>query len=112
MRWANRLFLAHCRNGKGRSACLTPAGAPCYQCVFAQAPDPALAPSCAEAGVLSPLTGVIGSMMAVETVKLITGAGQPLRGEMLIYDALYGETRKFTLSRREDCPICGTKGDA
>jgi bacteriocin biosynthesis cyclodehydratase domain-containing protein len=62
--------------------------------------------------VLSPLPGVIGSMMAAEAVKLITGAGQPLHSEMLIYDALYGETRKFKLSRRADCPVCGTKGDA
>jgi molybdopterin/thiamine biosynthesis adenylyltransferase len=50
-------------------------------------------------------------MMAAEAVKLITGAGQPLRGEMLIYDALYGESRKFGLSRRADCPICGGKGE-
>lgn len=83
-------------------------GTPCYQCIFPEAPAPGLAPSCAEAGVLSPLTGVIGSMMAAEAVKLITGAGEPLRGRMLIYDALYGETRNFKMSRREDCPICGT----
>jgi molybdopterin/thiamine biosynthesis adenylyltransferase len=47
-------------------------------------------------------------MMAVEAIKVITGAGMALRGEMLIYDALYGESRKITLSRRADCPICGT----
>ncbi len=81
---------------------------PCYQCVFPEAPAPGLAPSCAEAGVLGPLPGVIGAMMAVETVKLITGAGQALRGEMMIYDALWGETRKIKLKKREDCPICGT----
>ena len=81
--------------------------APCYQCVFPTAPAPELAPSCAEAGVIGPLPGVVGSMMAVEAVKLITGAGQPLRGEMVIYDALYGESRKITLSRRADCPTCG-----
>ena len=51
--------------------------------------------------------GVVGAMMAVETVKLIAGAGQPLLGEMLIYDALWGETRKIGLKRREGCPICG-----
>jgi len=86
-------------------------GTPCYQCIFAEAPAPGLAPSCAEAGVISPLPGVIGSMMAAEAVKVITGAGQPLHSEMLIYDALYGETRKFKLSQRADCPVCGTKGD-
>ncbi len=83
------------------------ADGPCYECVFPTRPAPELAPSCAEAGVLGPLPGVIGAMMAVETVKQITGAGQVLRGEMLIYDALWGETRKIRLSRRGDCPVCG-----
>ena len=66
-----------------------------------------LAPSCAEAGVLGPLPGIVGAMMAAEAVKVIAGAGQPLRGEMLIHDALWGETRKITLTRREGCPVCG-----
>ncbi|KAA9010453.1 HesA/MoeB/ThiF family protein [Histidinibacterium aquaticum] len=82
-------------------------GAPCYACIFPEAPDPALAPDCAEAGVLGPLPGVLGTMMAVETVKLVTGAGESLRGRMLIYDALYAETRSIALKRREDCPVCG-----
>ncbi|QPM88879.1 HesA/MoeB/ThiF family protein [Pseudooceanicola algae] len=82
-------------------------GTPCYACIFPQAPAPGLAPSCAEAGVLSPLPGVVGAMMVVEAVKLITGAGATLRGEMLIYDALWGETRKIALKRRPDCPVCG-----
>ncbi|CAG0911159.1 unnamed protein product, partial [Cyprideis torosa] len=80
---------------------------PCYQCVFPQAPAADLAPSCAEAGVLGPLPGVIGSMMAVEAVKVIAQSGQALRGKMLIYDALWGETRTITLRKRPDCPICG-----
>jgi molybdopterin/thiamine biosynthesis adenylyltransferase len=82
-------------------------GAPCYQCVFDQAPARALAPSCAEAGVVGPLPGVIGSMMAVEAIKLITGAGTVLRGQMVIYDALYGESRTISIKRRADCPTCG-----
>ena len=57
--------------------------------------------------MLGPLPGVVGAMMAVEAVKVITGAGAPLRGEMLIYDALWGETRKIALKRRADCPVCG-----
>lgn len=85
----------------------TARGTPCYQCIFPEPPAPRLAPSCAEAGVLGPLPGVVGSMMAAEAIKVISGAGTPLRGEMLIYDGLYGETRKLTLKRREDCPICG-----
>jgi len=82
-------------------------GGPCYQCVFPEAPAAGLAPSCAEAGVIAPLPGVIGTMMAVECMKLITRAGSVLRGEMMIYDALWGETRKFTVHLRDDCPICG-----
>ncbi|MEL6433982.1 MAG: molybdopterin-synthase adenylyltransferase MoeB [Pseudomonadota bacterium] len=82
---------------------------PCYQCTFPQAPEPGLAPSCAEVGVLGPLPGVIGSMMAVEAVKLITGAGEVLAGEMVIYDALYGESRRIKLQKRADCQVCGTR---
>ena len=80
---------------------------PCYQCIFPEAPADGLAPSCAEAGVIGPLPGVVGAMMAVEAIKLICDAGAVLRGEMLIYDALYGETRKIGLKRRADCPVCG-----
>lgn len=86
----------------------TAKGTPCYQCIFPEAPAAELAPSCAEAGVLGPLPGVLGTMMAAEAIKVITGAGTPLRGEMLIHDALFGETRKIGLSRRADCPVCGT----
>lgn len=81
-------------------------GSPCYACVFPTPAAPGLAPSCAEAGVVGPLPGVVGSMMAVEAIKVISGAGDPLRGRMLIYDALYGENRVITLKRRPDCPIC------
>ncbi|SDJ04717.1 HesA/MoeB/ThiF family protein [Aliiruegeria lutimaris] len=92
---------------EGQISVFDPAnGAPCYQCVFPQAPAPELAPSCAAAGVLGPLPGVVGTMMAVEAVKVLSGAGEPLRGRMLIYDALYAETRQFMLSQRPDCPIC------
>ena len=82
------------------------AGGPCYQCIFPEAPAPGLAPSCAEAGVVGPLPGVIGSVMALEAVKWIADAGMVLRGEMLIYDGLYGETRKIALKQRSDCPVC------
>ncbi len=81
-------------------------GTPCYACVFPQAPADGLAPSCAEAGVMGALPGVLGSMMAVEAIKFLTGAGQALKGEMLIYDALYGESRKFAVEKRQDCPVC------
>ena len=81
-------------------------GTPCYQCIFPDRPAPGLAPSCAEAGVLGPLPGIVGTMMAAEAIKLIAQAGQPLLGEMLIYDALWGETRKIALKRRAECPVC------
>ncbi|SFS95936.1 Molybdopterin or thiamine biosynthesis adenylyltransferase [Sulfitobacter marinus] len=93
---------------EGQLSVFDPArGAPCYQCVFPQAPAAHLAPSCAQAGVIGPLPGVIGSMMAVEAIKVITGAGAPLRGQMVIYDALYGENRVIGVSKRDDCTICG-----
>lgn len=93
---------------EGQLSIFDPArGAPCYRCIFPQAPAAGLAPSCAEAGVIGPLPGVIGTMMALEAVKLITGAGSVLRGEMMIYDGLYGETRKIGLKRRADCETCG-----
>lgn len=93
---------------EGQLSVFDPAhGAPCYQCIFAQAPAAHLAPSCAQAGVVGPLPGVVGAMMAVEAIKLITEAGTPLRGQMVIYDALYGESRTIAVARRADCPICG-----
>ncbi|WP_102110191.1 HesA/MoeB/ThiF family protein [Oceaniglobus roseus] len=82
-------------------------GTPCYQCIFPAAPAPHLAPSCAEAGVLGPLPGIAGSMMAAEAVKAITGAGEGLRGRMMIFDALYAEARVIGLKKRDGCPVCG-----
>lgn len=93
---------------EGQISVFDPAlGAPCYQCVFPEAPAPELAPSCAQAGVLGPLPGVIGAMMAAEAVKVIADAGAPLRSVLLIYDALYGETRQIRVQPRPDCPVCG-----
>lgn len=82
-------------------------GAPCYACVFPQAPAPGLAPSCAEAGVVGALPGVVGSMMAAEAIKAITGAGASARGRLMIYDALWGESRQIAVKRRADCAVCG-----
>ena len=83
-------------------------GGPCYACVFPERPADGLAPSCSEAGVMGALAGVMGSMMAGEAIKYISGAGEGLRGQMLIFDALYGETRKFKLAVNPDCAVCGT----
>ena len=83
-------------------------GAPCMACVFPNAPAPDMAATCAETGVIGALPGVVGSMMALEAVKHITGAGTGLAGRMLIYDGLHGEMRSFAVKRRPDCPVCGS----
>lgn len=92
---------------EGQISLYHPPRAPCYACVFPHAPKAGLAPACAEAGVLSPLPGVIGAMMAVEAVKHITGAGQGLAGRLLIYDALDAQVRSITVARNANCPVCG-----
>ncbi|RMC32865.1 HesA/MoeB/ThiF family protein [Paracoccus alkanivorans] len=81
-------------------------GGPCMACLFPEAPAPGLAPACAEAGVVGALPGVIGSIMALEAIKHLTGAGEGLRGRMLIFDGLYGETRMISTTMRADCPVC------
>lgn len=83
-------------------------GGPCLTCLFPTTPAPGLAPPCAEAGVIGPLPGVVGSMIALEAIKLLVGAGQGLRGRMLIFDGLYGESRMIGTARRADCPVCGS----
>ncbi len=83
------------------------AGGPCLACVFPERPAEGLAPACAEAGVIAPLPGVMGAMMALEAIKAITGAGATLRGEILLFDGLWAETRKIRVERREDCHVCG-----
>ena len=80
--------------------------APCYACIFPQAPAPGLAPSCAEAGVVGALPGVVGAMMATEAIKEITGAGQSARGRLMIYDALWGESRQISIRRDPECAVC------
>ena len=83
-------------------------GTPCYACIFPNEPADGLAPSCAEAGVMGALPGIIGSIMASEAIKHITGAGQTMAGEMLIFDALYGESRKMQLQRDVKCKVCAS----
>jgi molybdopterin-synthase adenylyltransferase len=82
-------------------------GGPCYACVFPEAPAAGLAPSCAEAGIVGALPGVMGSMMALEAIKWIARAGRTLAGRMLIYDALDAEVRAMRLARRAGCAVCG-----
>jgi molybdopterin/thiamine biosynthesis adenylyltransferase/rhodanese-related sulfurtransferase len=80
---------------------------PCYRCLFPQPPPPELAPSCAEGGVLGVLPGVIGSIQAAETLKLVLGIGRPLIGRLLLYDALAGTFDEVTVRRDPACPVCG-----
>jgi molybdopterin/thiamine biosynthesis adenylyltransferase len=86
------------------------ADGPCVACLFADRPAEGLAPSCAEAGVIAPLPGVLGAMMALEAVKHLTGAGQTLRGRLMIYDGLYADVRVIGVARRADCAVCGGAG--
>ena len=80
---------------------------PCYRCLYAEPPPPGLVPSCAEGGVLGVLPGIIGSIQAMETIKLILGAGEPLIGRLLLFDALKLQFRELTLEKDPDCPVCG-----
>jgi adenylyltransferase/sulfurtransferase len=84
----------------------TPAG-PCYRCLFRDPPPPELAPSCEQAGVLGVITGIVGSLQALEAIKLITGAGQPLAGRLLLVDALTSRFRELAVRRDPECPVCG-----
>ncbi len=105
------LIAAALSQWEGQISTYDPAnGGPCYACIFPDPPAPGLSPSCAEGGVLGPLSGVVGAMMAVEAVKLITQAGEGLVGRMMIYDALYGENRVVKVKRRNDCRVCGQVG--
>ncbi len=103
------LIAAAITQWEGQLSLYDPArGGPCFECVFPVRPAPGIVPSCAEAGVAAPLPGVIGAMMAMEAVKHITDAGEGLRGRLMIYDALYAETRMIGVKRRADCACCGT----
>ncbi|MCX8028729.1 MAG: molybdopterin-synthase adenylyltransferase MoeB [Brevinematales bacterium] len=80
---------------------------PCYRCIYEEAPPPGFAPSCKEVGVLGSVVGVIGTIQATETIKLITGIGEPLIGKLLVYDALFAEFSKFSINKNPKCPLCG-----
>jgi sulfur-carrier protein adenylyltransferase/sulfurtransferase len=82
-------------------------GGPCYRCLFPEPPPPGSVPSCAEAGVLGVLPGVVGLLQAVEAIKLILGLGESLVGRLLHFDALKMTFREFRLRRDPQCPVCG-----
>jgi molybdopterin-synthase adenylyltransferase len=91
---------------EGQLAVYAPGG-PCYRCLFPAPPPPGTVPGCSEAGVLGAAAGVMGSLQALEVLKLAGGFGQPLAGKLLTYKALSGEFRTATLPRDPACPLCG-----
>ncbi|RMD58861.1 MAG: molybdopterin-synthase adenylyltransferase MoeB [Nitrospirae bacterium] len=93
---------------EGQVTTIIPGDGPCYRCLFEEPPPPGLVPSCQEAGVLGALTGVIGSLQAIEVLKLILGKGKPLKGELLIYNALETSFRKVKIPKDPNCKVCGT----
>ena len=92
---------------EGQSTIFAYPGGPCYRCLYPEPPPPGLVPSCAEGGVLGILPGIIGLVQATEAVKLILGAGEPLVGRLMLYDALAMRFRELKLRRNPECPVCG-----
>jgi molybdopterin/thiamine biosynthesis adenylyltransferase len=91
---------------EGQVSVFDPYNGPCYRCQYREPPPPELAPSCAEAGVLGVLPGIVGSIQAVEAIKLILGVGEPLVGRLLTYDSLSQEFVDLRIRRDPDCPAC------
>jgi len=83
-------------------------GGPCLRCLFSEPPDPGEVPSCEEAGIIGAVTGVIGSIQAEETLKVLLGVGDALRGRMVQHDGLRAETREVAFPRDPDCPVCSS----
>ena len=92
---------------EGQASIFGAPGGPCYRCLYPEPPPPGLVPSCAEGGVLGVLPGIIGSIQAMETLKLILGKGEPLIGRLLLFDALGMKFRELKLRKNAHCPICG-----
>ena len=94
---------------EGQASVFATAEGPCYRCLFPEPPPPGLVPSCAEGGVLGVLPGLIGTIQATETIKLLLGIGEPLIGRLLLVDALATRFRTVNLRRDPACPACGTR---
>ena len=82
---------------------------PCYRCLYPEPPPPGLVPSCAEGGVLGVLPGIVGTIQANETIKLILGDGRPLVGRLLLFDAWQMQFRELKLHKDPDCRLCGPR---
>jgi sulfur-carrier protein adenylyltransferase/sulfurtransferase len=92
---------------EGQATVFNPPAGPCYRCMFPEPPPPGAVPSCAEAGVLGVLPGLVGSVQALETIKLILGIGKPLLGRLMHFDTLAAEVRVLKLRRDPSCKVCG-----
>ena len=92
---------------EGQASVLALPDGPCYRCWYPEPPPPGLVPSCAEGGVLGVLPGIMGTLQAMEAIKLILGIGQPLKNRVLLFDALQMRFRELKLRKSPDCPICG-----
>ncbi|MEZ4413644.1 MAG: molybdopterin-synthase adenylyltransferase MoeB [Gemmatimonadales bacterium] len=92
---------------EGQASVFAAKGGPCYRCLYAEPPPPGMVPGCAEAGVLGALPGVVGSIQAMEAIKLLLGIGDPLIGRLLLFDALRMQFRELALQRDPACPLCG-----
>lgn len=93
---------------EGQASVFAALDGPCYRCLFREPPPPGLVPSCAEGGVLGVLPGLIGTIQATETIKLLLGIGEPLIGRLLLLDALRMQFRTMQVKRDPECPACGT----
>jgi molybdopterin/thiamine biosynthesis adenylyltransferase len=92
---------------EGQVTTFKPFEGPCYRCLYPEPPPPHLAPSCGEAGVLGILPGMVGILQATEVIKLLLGIGEPLKGRLLVYDALGQTFREFKVRRDPNCQTCG-----
>src|ERR1700755_2127248 len=92
---------------EGQASVFATEEGPCYRCLYPEPPPPGLVPSCAEGGVLGVLPGIVGSIQAMETIKLILGAGDSLVGRLLLFDALGMKFRELRLRKNSSCPMCG-----
>jgi len=92
---------------EGQVTVFDPYNGPCYRCLIPEPPPAELAPSCSEAGVLGVLPGIVGSIQALEAIKMLLGLGDPLVGRLLAFDALEESFRSFKVRRDPECPACG-----
>jgi len=93
---------------EGQASVFWASKGPCYRCLYAEPPPPGLVPSCAEGGVLGVLPGIVGSVQAIEALKILLGKGDTLVGRLLVFDAMRMKFRELKLRKNPDCPMCGT----